>query len=61
MLHGIDYFVVIVYMVGIMLLGLYFKKFVHSSEDYFLAGKFQTLARRILSPFPGRRIGTEFP
>ena len=39
MLHGIDYFVVIVYMVGIMLLGLYFKKFVHSSEDYFLAGK----------------------
>ncbi|MEJ2703450.1 MAG: sodium/solute symporter [Sedimentisphaerales bacterium] len=39
MLHGIDYFVVIVYMVGIMLLGLYFKRFVHSSEDYFLAGR----------------------
>lgn len=39
MLSGIDYFVVIVYMAGIMLLGLYFKRFVHSSQDYFLAGR----------------------
>lgn len=39
MLGGIDYFVVVMYMVGIMLLGLYFKRFVHSSQDYFLAGR----------------------
>jgi len=38
-LSGIDYFVVIVYLVGIMLLGLYFKRFIHSSKDYFLAGR----------------------
>jgi len=38
-LHGIDYFVVIAYLVGIMILGLYFRKFVHSSKDFFLAGK----------------------
>jgi SSS family solute:Na+ symporter len=38
-LGGIDYLVVILYLIGIMLLGLYFKRFVHSSEDYFLAGK----------------------
>ena len=39
MLTGIDYVVVIVYLTGIMLLGFYFKKFVHSSKDFFLAGK----------------------
>jgi solute:Na+ symporter, SSS family len=39
MLHGIDYLVVLTYMTGILLLGLYFRKFVHSSEDYFLGGK----------------------
>ena len=39
MLSGIDYFVVIAYLVGILLLGYYFKKFVSSSEDYFLGGK----------------------
>ncbi|HEC03816.1 MAG TPA: sodium transporter [Phycisphaerales bacterium] len=39
MLDGIDYAVVIAYLAGIMLLGLYFKRFVHSSKDYFLAGK----------------------
>lgn len=39
MLDGIDYAVVIVYLIGIMLVGLYFKRFVHSSRDYFLAGK----------------------
>jgi len=38
-LSGIDYFVVIAYLVGIMLLGLYFRKFVHSSQDFFLAGR----------------------
>ena len=39
MLAGIDYFVVIAYLVGILLLGYYFRKFVGSSEDYFLGGK----------------------
>jgi len=38
-LSGIDYFIVIAYLAGIMLLGLYFRKFVHSSQDFFLAGK----------------------
>lgn len=39
MLAGIDYFIVIAYIVGMLLLGLYFKKFVNTSEDYFLGGK----------------------
>jgi len=39
MLSGIDYFVVIAYLVGILFLGYYFKNFVSSSEDYFLGGK----------------------
>ncbi len=39
MLSGIDYFVVIAYLIGILLLGYYFKRFVGSSEDYFLGGK----------------------
>ena len=39
MLTGIDYFIVISYIVGMLILGLYFKKFVNSSEDYFLGGK----------------------
>jgi SSS family solute:Na+ symporter len=39
MLAGIDYFVVIAYLVGILLLGYYFRKFVDSSEDYFLGGR----------------------
>lgn len=39
MLSGIDYFIVIAYIIGMLLLGLYFKKFVNSSEDYFLGGK----------------------
>jgi len=38
-LGGLDYVVVIAYLIGIMLLGFYFKRYVHSSEDYFLAGK----------------------
>ncbi|RLD35929.1 MAG: sodium transporter [Bacteroidetes bacterium] len=39
MLAGIDYFVVIAYIVGILLLGYYFKRYVNSSEDYFLGGR----------------------
>jgi len=39
MLAGIDYFVLIAYIVGMLLLGLYFKRFVDSSDDYFLAGR----------------------
>lgn len=39
MLAGIDYFIVISYIVGMLILGLYFKKYVNSSEDYFLGGK----------------------
>ena len=38
-LLGIDYVVVIMYLVGILALGFFFKKFVHSSQDYFLGGK----------------------
>lgn len=39
MLTGIDYFVVIAYLIGMLLLGLYFRKFVHSSTDFFLGGR----------------------
>jgi solute:Na+ symporter, SSS family len=39
MLTGIDYFIVIAYILGILILGFYFRRFVSSSEDYFLAGK----------------------
>ncbi len=39
MLTGIDYFVVIAYFVGILLLGYYFKKFVGGADDYFLGGR----------------------
>lgn len=39
MLSGIDYFVVISYLIGMLLLGYYFKKFVDSSDDYFLGGR----------------------
>jgi SSS family solute:Na+ symporter len=38
-LSGIDYFVVIMYLVGILVLGLYFARFVHSADDFFLSGK----------------------
>ena len=38
-LSGIDFFIVMLYLGGILLMGLYFRKFVHSSSDYFLAGK----------------------
>ncbi|NQV31574.1 MAG: sodium/solute symporter [Phycisphaeraceae bacterium] len=39
MLSGIDYFIVIAYLVGILLLGIYFRRFVHSSKDFFLGGR----------------------
>jgi len=39
MLAGIDYFIVVAYILGILILGYYFKRFVGSSEDYFLGGK----------------------
>ena len=35
MLTGIDYVIVVVYLIGIMLLGFYFNRFVHSSKDFF--------------------------
>lgn len=38
-LAGIDYFIVLLYLGGILILGLYFRKYVKSSSDYFLAGK----------------------
>lgn len=36
---GIDYFIVILYLCGMLLIGFYFKRFVNTSSDYFLAGK----------------------
>jgi solute:Na+ symporter, SSS family len=39
MLNGIDYIIVLVYFVGILWMGFYFKNYVHSSSDYFLAGR----------------------
>jgi SSS family solute:Na+ symporter len=38
-LHGIDYAVVIAYLVGILALGLYFARFVRSADDFFLSGR----------------------
>lgn len=38
-LAGIDYAIVIMYLAGVLMLGFFFRKFVHSSEDYFLGGK----------------------
>ncbi len=39
MLTGIDLFILILYMVGILIVGVYFQKYVHSSTDFFLAGR----------------------
>ncbi|NIM62105.1 MAG: hypothetical protein GTN89_15475, partial [Acidobacteria bacterium] len=36
---GIDLFIVIAYLVGIPIFGIYFKKYVKTEEDYFLAGR----------------------
>jgi len=38
-LAGIDFFVVLMYLAGILALGFFFKKFVHTSQDFFLGGK----------------------
>lgn len=38
-LLGIDYFIVILYLVGTIVIGLYYEKHISSSSDYFLAGK----------------------
>ncbi len=39
MLSGIDYVVVLTYLAGILVLGLTFRRFVSSSQDYFLGGR----------------------
>ena len=39
MLTGIDFFIVIAYLVGILLLGAYLKKFIKTSKDFFLGGR----------------------
>ena len=39
MIGGIDLFIVIAFMVGIFAVGIYFKKFIRTSEDFFLAGR----------------------
>ncbi len=39
MISGIDLFIVIFFIVGVFVVGVYFKKFIHTSEDYFLAGR----------------------
>lgn len=39
MLHGIDLFIVIAFIVGIFAVGVYFRKYVRTSEDFFLAGR----------------------
>jgi len=38
-IHGIDLIIVIAYLVAIPIFGVYFKKYVKTEEDYFLAGK----------------------
>jgi len=38
-LAGIDYFIVVLYLAGIVMLGLYFTKYSTSTNGYFLAGK----------------------
>jgi len=38
-LAGIDLFIIFVYMIGIMVLGTYYARFVDSSEDFYISGK----------------------
>jgi len=38
-IHGIDLFIVVAYLIAIPLFGFYFKKYVKTEEDYFLAGR----------------------
>ena len=39
MLHGIDYCIVVAYLLGIMLLGLYFARFMRSADDFFVSAR----------------------
>ena len=38
-LNIIDYIIIAFYLAGILFLGVYFRKFVHTTKGYFLAGK----------------------
>ena len=38
-LHPIDMVIIVVYMIGSLVLGLYCTRFVGSAEDFFIAGK----------------------
>jgi len=38
-LAGIDYAIILIYMIGILAIGGYLAKYVHSASDFFLAGK----------------------
>lgn len=38
-LSGYDIFVILLYMLGIMFMGVYFSRYVKTSEDYFIAGR----------------------
>ena len=38
-LSGIDFFIVLLYLGGMLFLGAFFKKYVNTSQDYFLGGK----------------------
>lgn len=38
-LAGIDFVIVLLYLAGIIFIGMFFKKYVNTSEDFFLAGK----------------------
>ncbi|RKY81259.1 sodium transporter [candidate division KSB1 bacterium] len=38
-IRGIDLFIVVAYLVAIPIFGVYFKRYVHTEQDYFLAGK----------------------
>jgi SSS family solute:Na+ symporter len=39
MLAGIDLFIVIAFILGVLAVGIYFKRFIQTSEDFFLAGR----------------------
>lgn len=38
-IHGIDLFIVVAYLIAIPVFGVYFRKYVNTEEDYFLAGR----------------------
>ena len=39
LLSNIDSFIVLLYLCGLVVMGIYFRKFVNTSQDYFLAGR----------------------